>query len=61
MLEIEAELGELFVRIHRSRLVNRAAICSIDTNPSGDFEVETAAGAVLKGSRRFRDALPNGE
>lgn len=58
---IEEELGELFVRIHRSRLVNRAAIRSIKTNPSGDFEVETAVGAVLKGSRRFRDALPQVE
>lgn len=58
---IEAELGETFVRIHRSRLVNRAAIRSIETNASGDFEVETATGAVLKGSRRFRDALPHGE
>lgn len=57
---IEADLGEAFVRIHRSRLVNRAAIRSIETNPSGDFEVKTVTGAVLKGSRRFRDALPRG-
>lgn len=58
LASIEADLGADFVRIHRSRLVNRAAIRSIVATPSGDFEVKTSAGAVLKGSRRFRDALP---
>lgn len=54
---IEAELGDRFVRIHRSRIVNRAAIRRIETNQSGDFTVETTAGATLKGSRRYREAL----
>jgi hypothetical protein len=51
---MEAELGQSFVRIHRSRLVNRDAIRRIETNQSGDFEVVLADGRSVKGSRRYR-------
>jgi DNA-binding LytR/AlgR family response regulator len=53
---VEAELGEAFLRIHRSRLVRRAAIRRIETDKSGDFTVELASGAMLRGSRRYRPA-----
>jgi hypothetical protein len=46
--------GEGFVRIHRSRLVRRDAIVSVETKSSGDFAVRLAGGQVLAGSRRFR-------
>ena len=53
---VEAELGDRFLRIHRGRLVRRAAIRRIETDKSGDFTVETASGAILRGSRRYRPA-----
>ncbi|WP_162875405.1 LytTR family DNA-binding domain-containing protein [Sphingomonas crusticola] len=51
---METELGGRFVRIHRSRLVNRDAIRRIETNQSGDFVVVLADGRSVKGSRRYR-------
>jgi DNA-binding LytR/AlgR family response regulator len=49
--------GQGFVRIHRSRLVRRAAIRRVETRQSGDFEVELDSGVRLKGSRRYRAGL----
>ncbi len=46
-----------FVRVHRSRLVNRAAIASIKPTPSGDVEITLNDGRALAGSRRYREAL----
>jgi len=58
MADLEAELKPHgFVRIHRSRLVRRAAITSIETKQSGDFDITLRAGAVISGSRRFRQNL----
>lgn len=54
---VEAALGPGFVRVHRSRLVRRAAIRRIETDRSGDFAMTLASGAVARGSRRFRAAL----
>lgn len=54
---VEAELGDAFVRIHRSRIVRRAAIRSVETNQAGDFEVTLASGEKAKGSRRYRAGL----
>ena len=51
------ELGEAFVRIHRTRLVRRAAIRRVETDRSGDFTVTLASGEVLRGSRRYRPGL----
>ncbi|QDZ08396.1 LytTR family transcriptional regulator [Sphingomonas panacisoli] len=53
---VEAELGDAFLRIHRGRLVRRAAVRRIETDKSGDFTVELASGATLRGSRRYRPA-----
>ena len=53
---VEAELGGAFLRIHRGRLVRRAAIRRIETDKSGDFTVALASGATLRGSRRYRPA-----
>lgn len=57
LADMSNELGDGFIRIHRSRLVRSAAIRSTETNRSGDFEVETANGDRLKGSRRYRNTL----
>lgn len=46
-----------FVRVHRSRLVNRARIISIRPTASGDVEITLSDGRTLAGSRRYRDGL----
>lgn len=46
-----------FVRIHRSRLVNRACIGSVAATPAGDFTVTLRDGRTLAGSRRYRQAI----
>lgn len=54
----EAQLAARgFVRVHRSRLVNRAHIAAIKPTPSGDIEITLDNGATLAGSRRYRAAL----
>jgi hypothetical protein len=58
MADMEAELGPHgFVRVHRSRLVRRAAVASIETSQSGDFAMTLRSGVVVQGSRRFRKNL----
>lgn len=58
MAEMEAELAPLgFFRVHRSRLVRRAAIATTETRQSGDFDITLRSGAVISGSRRFRQNL----
>lgn len=58
MSELETELGPHgFVRVHRSRLVRRAAIASTETSQSGDFAMTLRSGVVVQGSRRFRQNL----
>lgn len=46
-----------FVRVHRSRLVNRARIAAIKPTPSGDVEITLDDGRAFAGSRRYRSAL----
>jgi DNA-binding LytR/AlgR family response regulator len=46
-----------FVRIHRSRLVRRAAVAEVESKPSGDYIVRLANGRELAGSRRYRRPL----
>lgn len=43
-----------FVRVHRSRLVNKTQIAAIEPNGSGDFELTLASGHKLAASRRYR-------
>lgn len=49
-----------FVRVHRSRLVNRARISAIRPTPSGDVEITLDDGRNIAGSRRYREALEGG-
>ncbi len=46
-----------FIRVHRSRLVNRTKIAALKPTPSGDVEISLADGRTLTGSRRYRAAL----
>lgn len=56
--QMERQLqGAGFVRIHRSRLVRRAAIAQVESKPSGDYLVRLADGRELAGSRRYRRPL----
>ena len=54
---VEAELGERFIRVHRSMLVRRDAVRRVETDKSGDFRLTLASGAEVRGSRRFRSGL----
>lgn len=54
----EARLAEHgYVRVHRSRLVNRARIQALKPTPSGDVEITLDDGRTVLGSRRYREAL----
>ncbi|WP_309605928.1 LytTR family DNA-binding domain-containing protein [Phenylobacterium sp.] len=46
-----------FVRIHRSRLVRRDAVATVESRPTGDFRVRLRDGRELAGSRRYRRPL----
>lgn len=55
---MEGELAALgFIRIHRSRLVNRRHVQAVESNESGDFTLRLSDGRQIAGSRRFREAL----
>ncbi|MDP3738052.1 MAG: LytTR family DNA-binding domain-containing protein [Hyphomonadaceae bacterium] len=49
--------GRGFVRIHRSRLVNRARVKAFKPTQSGDLEITLDDDYVIMGSRRFRAAM----
>lgn len=58
---LEAQLAPYgFVRIHRSRMVRRAAVRRMENISGGDFTVTLADGTQLRGSRRFRDGIRAG-
>ena len=46
-----------FVRVHRSRLLNRRHMRSFTATSSGDLRITLVDGRELTGSRRFRDQL----
>lgn len=48
-----------FIRVHRSRLVNRTHISALKPTPSGDLEISLSSGQTLVGSRRYRAILTN--
>lgn len=46
-----------FVRVHRSRLVNRTKIAALKPTPAGDLEITLSDGGTVLGSRRYRAGL----
>ncbi len=56
--EYEGRLAEDgFVRVHRSRLLNRAHMKGFETTHSGDVTITLSDGRDIAGSRRFRENL----
>ncbi len=53
-----ADAGASAVRIHRSYVVNIDRIRKIEPTGEGDVKIEMSDGAVVPGSRRYRDRLP---
>src|SRR5690348_5060343 len=51
------QLGDRYVRLHKSTAVNLAEIASLAPLFKGDHEVRLRGGAVLRLSRRFKDEL----
>ncbi len=52
-------LGDDFVQVHRSRLVNRSMIRAEKPQPSGDVQLDLTDGTAVMASRRFRARLPS--
>jgi len=50
-----------FVRVHRSRLVNRSKIIAQRPTQSGDIEISLENGRTIAGSRRYRAQLSDGK
>ena len=48
-----------FIRVHRSRLVNRHKIVALRPTSSGDMEITLSDGRTVLGSRRYRAVLAN--
>lgn len=46
-----------FIRVHRSRLLNRAHMKGFETTHSGDVTITLSDGRDIMGSRRFRENL----
>lgn len=58
LASLEDELAaQGFLRIHRSRLVNRRHLRDVQSQNSGDFTVSLSDGRQIAGSRRWREAL----
>jgi hypothetical protein len=49
--------GRGFVRVHRSRLVNRKRVAAFKPTPSGDLEITLDDGRTIAGSRRYRAGM----
>lgn len=55
--ELERDLGDGFLRIHRSTIVNLARVRGLELQSSGEHAVVLRSGAELPVSRRYRKAL----
>ncbi len=57
MNELERDLGDEFMRIHRSTIVNLARVAGLELQSSGDYAVVLRSGQRLRLSRGYRKAL----
>lgn len=55
--ELERDLGDTFIRIHRSTIVNLERVRGLELQSSGDYAVVLSTGKRLRSSRRYRKAL----
>ena len=54
-----SDTGAPAIRVHRSHIVNADHIRQIDPTGEGDVKIKMSDGAVVPGSRRYRDRLPS--
>jgi len=54
-----ADAGAPAVRVHRSYIVNMDFVEAIQPTGEGDVKIEMSDGAIIPGSRRYRDRLPS--
>ena len=57
LFELEQDLGEGFIRIHRSIIVNVERIHALELQQAGEYEVVLKSNVRLRLSRRFRKRL----
>lgn len=57
LADLERDLGERFVRIHRSIIVNLERVHALELQSSGEYEVVLKSQVRLRLSRRFRKRL----
>jgi two-component system, LytTR family, response regulator len=57
LLELEQDLGDVFIRIHRSIIVNLERIRGLELQTSGEYEVLLKSKVRLRLSRRYRKRL----
>jgi two-component system LytT family response regulator len=57
MAELEQDLGDGFIRIHRSTIVNLDRVVGLELQSSGDHAVVLRSGDRLRSSLRYRKAL----
>lgn len=57
MAELERDLGDDFIRIHRSAIVNLSRVGGLELQSSGDYMVVLSSGVRLRLSRRHKQAL----
>lgn len=55
--QIAEQLGAGFVRVHRAMIVRVGAICSLETERSGDGTLHLASGARVRFSRTYREDI----
>ena len=55
--ELERDLGDAFIRIHRSTIVNFERIRGLELQSSGEYAVVLRSGAELPVSRGYRKPL----
>jgi two-component system LytT family response regulator len=57
MKELERDLGDDFIRIHRSTIVNLERVGGLELQSSGEYAVVLRTGIRLRLSRRYKKAL----
>lgn len=58
MKELESELDpKIFIRIHRSMMVNKSQICKLVTHSNGEYHVVLENGKELKVSRSYKEKV----
>ena len=55
--ELERDLGDTFIRIHRSTIVNLERVRGLELQSSGEYAVVLRTGVELPVSRRYRKPL----